>query len=77
MPLNAGFTPDVAEVARAEAPGPGLRDCPSRRRAVGRRAGQIVDSARAKTARQVIAQAELCRRRDQRKQAAAAAAAHE
>jgi citrate lyase subunit beta/citryl-CoA lyase len=76
-PLSAGFTPDVTEVARAEVLVQAFETARARGERWGVEQGQIVDQARAETARQVIAQAELCRGRDQRKQAAAAAATHE
>ena len=76
-PLNAGFTPNEAEVARAEGFVRVFETARARGERWGVENGQIVDQARAETARQVIAQAELCSRRDQRKQAAAAVAAHE
>jgi citrate lyase subunit beta / citryl-CoA lyase len=75
-PLNAGFTPDVAEVARAEVLVHAFETARARGERWGVEQGQIVDAARAETARRVIAHAELCRGRDQRKQAAAAAATH-
>ena len=76
-PLNAGFTPDVAEVARAEALVRAFETARARGERWGIEDGQIVDEARAETARRVIAQAELCSSRDRRKQAAATAATHE
>jgi citrate lyase subunit beta / citryl-CoA lyase len=76
-PLNAGFTPDVAEVARAEVLVQAFETARARGEQWGVEQGQIVDAARAETARRVIAHAELCRGRDQRKQSAAVAAGHE
>ena len=63
-PLNAGFTPDVAEVARAEALVQAFETARARGERWGLEQGQIVDAARAETARRVIAQAEQCRGRD-------------
>jgi citrate lyase subunit beta/citryl-CoA lyase len=73
-PLNAGFTPDEAEIARAEGFVRVFESARARGERWGLEDGQIVDQARAQAARQLIAWAELCRQRDQRKQAAAAAA---
>ena len=76
-PLNVGFTPEDVEVARAEGLVRAFESARARDERWGVENGEIVDQARAETARQVIARAELCRRRDERKQAAAAMAAHE
>jgi len=73
-PLNAGFTPTDDEVAWAAA----LVETYEKVRSAGQiwasYNGQIVDWARAQTARKVIELADLCRRRDRFKQEAAAAA---
>jgi citrate lyase subunit beta/citryl-CoA lyase len=74
--LNAGFTPSAAEVERANGLVQAYETARGRGEVWGIVSGQIVDAARAQAARQVITQAELCHRRDQRKQQAAAAAAH-
>jgi len=76
-PLNAGFTPTDDEVARANGLVQAFETARTRGERWGTEAGQIVDRAHAEAARQVIAQADLCRQRDQAKQEAAAAAAHE
>ena len=75
-PLNAGFTPSAAEVEQAQGLVQAYETARGRGEVWGTMAGQIVDSARAQAARQVITQAELCHRRDERKQQTAAATAH-
>jgi citrate lyase subunit beta/citryl-CoA lyase len=73
-PLNAGFTPSAAEVEWANRLLQAYESACARGEVWGTLDGQIVDSARAQAARQIIAQADRCLRRDQRKQEAAAAA---
>lgn len=76
-PLNTGFTPDEAEVARAERLVKAFESAHGRGERWGVEDGQIVDRARAEAARQVLVQADLCHRRNQHKRAAAAASVHE
>lgn len=72
-PLNAGFTPTAADVDRALSL---VQAFEAARGPVGRTPdGQIVDRARAQTARRIIAWADLCQRRDQMKKEAEASAA--
>jgi citrate lyase subunit beta / citryl-CoA lyase len=75
-PLNAGFTPSEAEVARASALVQTFEAARARGETWGTEDGQMVDWARAQTARQLLALADLCHRRDEFKREAAAAASH-
>lgn len=76
-PLNQGFTPTAAEVERARGLVEAFEVAQARGHARGLWDGQLVDWARAEAARRVIADVDLCRQRDEKKQRAAAAAAHE